>query len=257
MTDKQMGPLKKYLIDHNSIFALIFSILVGVLITYLAYDVFGRIDIIFIIPVATFLIMYYLRMRRIKQRLIGGLIIFLVAGILAAGLTSVTYYNSSHPMSYNLPNGEIATINVDPFGGQSQTYNFSLQVTNVTSPTLFSASLNIGTFGSQVSHYNFSEMNFVILNSDTVLLYKGVSNLNQGIYSYNFSIANGTSSPIVVNGNGPENSGSQSLFAYILSGFVILYLVPMELILLAIVFFQRSMENSRRYGTVSENRGKK
>lgn len=257
MIQSPMNPVRKYLVQHNSIFVLVLSILIGVFVTYLAYDVVGRTDIIFIIPVAAFVVMVYLKMKGLKQRLVGGLIIFLVVGILAAALTSVTYYNTEHPMSYNLPNGEIATLSVSPFGGHSQPYNFSLEVTNVTAPSLFSASFGLTASGFNVQHYNFSEMNFVIENSNTVLLYKHVSNLPAGVYTYNFTIANGTSTPIVVGANGPANSGSQGLFTFVLFGFVFLYLVPMELILLAMVFFQRSVENSRKYRAEIESRYKK
>ncbi len=257
MISSPKSPLRRYLIEHNSIFVLLISILSGILATYIAYDVTGMVDIIFITPVVTFAVMYYLKMRGIKQKLIGGLIIFLVVGIVAAALTSVTYYNTEHPITYTMPNGEIATLSVTPFGGQSQTYNFSMHVTNVNNPSLFSASFNISAGGPPVKHYNFSEMSFEVLNSSSVLIYKNVDNLGQGIYTFNFTVANGTSGNIVVNGNGPANSGSQSLFTFILSGFVILYLIPMELILLALVFFQRSVENSRKYRAEIENRWKK
>lgn len=251
MNGRPVSPLRKYLIEHNAIFVLIFSILIGAFISYLAYDVTGHEEIIYLMPFSTFLVMYFLKMKPIKQKLLAGVIIFLVAGIIAAGITSTSYYNSPHPTSYNMYNGAVATLSVDPFGGSGQSYNFSLYVTNLSSPSTFSASLNI----SNGQNYSFSEMNRVV-SANSVLIYKNVNNLSEGIYSYNFVVANG-SSPIVLGWIGPVNSGGSVLFAYLIPSFAFVFVVPNLLIFLALVFLVRSVEHSRSFTIYTEDRTKK
>lgn len=241
MDTSRDSPLMKYLIDHNSIFVLLFSVVAGVIISYLAYDLTGHEEIIYILPFATFLVMYFLKMKPVKQKLLAGVIVFLITGILAAGITSTSYYASPHPTTYTLPTGAVATLSVDPFGGTNQNYNFSLYLTNVSTPSTFSASLNI----SNGQNYSFSEMNAVYTN-DSVLIYKNVNSLQEGIYSYNFVVANG-SSPIVLGWIGPVNSGSSVLFAYLIPSFAFVFVVPNMLIFLALVFIVRSIEHSRSY----------
>lgn len=251
MNGSPESPLRKYLIEHNAIFVLVFSILIGALIAYLAYDVTGREEIIYLMPFTTFLVMYFLKMKPIKQKLLAGVIIFLVSGIVAAGITSTSYYTSPHPTSYTMYNGAVATLSVDPFGGTSQSYNFSLYVTNLSSPSAFTASLNI----SNGQNFSFSEMNSVV-SGDSILIYKNVNSLPEGIYSYNFVVANG-SSPIVLGWIGPVNSGGSVLFAYLIPSFAFIFVVPNLLIFLALVFLVRSVEHSRSYTIYTEDKGRK
>lgn len=247
MNGRQESALGKYLIAHNSIFVLVISILVGLLVTVLAYNVLQMLDVIFLLPIVAFLVMHFLKMKGIKQRLLAGLIIFLVVGIVSAGITSATYYKQDHPISYALPNGAQATLMVSPFGGNNQNYNFSLYLTDWPSSTVFSTSLNVSASATSFTNYSFDKLSYVPVNNGTILVYKNINNLTQGIYSFNFVIANGTSTPVVIGSTGPVNAGSSSLFAFILPGFVILYLIPMEIILVAIVFLARSFERTRSF----------
>ena len=247
MNGRSESSVRKFLIDHNSILVLVISILIGVLITYLAYDILQTLDIIFLLPIVSFAVMHFLKLKGIKQRLLAGLIIFLVVGIVSAGLTSATYYKEDHPISYSLSNGAQATLKVSPFGGNNQNYNFSLYLTDWPSSSAFSTSLNVSASPTSSVLYNFDKLSYVPMGNGTILVYKNINDLSQGIYSFNFNIANGTSSPIIVGSTGPVNAGSSSLFAFILPGFVILYLIPMEIILLAIVFLARSFDRTRSF----------
>ncbi len=246
MNERQESSMKQFLVDHNSIFVLVISILIGSLLTYLAYDVLQRLELIFLLPILAFLVMHYLRLKGIKRRLLAGLIIFLAVGIVSAGITSATYYQQDHPVTYTLYNGAQAELVVSPFGGNSQNYNFSMYITNWPSSAPFSTSLNISASAISYTNYGFGHLNSVQMSNGTILVYKNLNNLSEGIYSYNFAIANGTS-PIVLGSTGPVNAGSSSLFAFILPGFVVLYLIPMEVILLAIVFLARSFERTRDF----------
>lgn len=246
MNGQSESPIKKFLVEYNSIFVLVISILIGSLLTFLAYDLLQRLEIIFLLPILVFLVMHYLKLKGIKRRLLAGLIIFLAVGVVSAGITSATYYQQDHPVTYTLYNGAQATLVVSPFGGSGPNYNFSMYVTNWPSSTSFSTTLNVSASAVSYTTYNFSQLNTVMMSNGSILVYKNINNLQEGIYSYSFVIANG-SSPILVGSTGPVNSASSSLFAFILPGFVILYLIPMEVILLAIVFLARSFERTRDF----------
>lgn len=236
----------RFLVKHNSVFVLVFSVIAGTIISYIAYALTGQSLLIFLIPFVTIVIMYYLKMNGTKQKLLAGVIIFLVTGIIAAGIASTSYYDTIHPSTYRMYNGGYATLAVDPFGGVSQTYNFSMSVTNLSSPAALSASLNI-TSDSASFNYSFAQLNHVVLNNDTVLVYKNVNNLPGGIYSYSFQIANGSSSPIKLNYLGPIIGGGPVLFVYLIPAFAFDFVVPNILILTALVFIIRSMERQRTF----------
>lgn len=243
MDSNSQSPLMRVLIRYNSVLVLVISILVGTFLTYIAYDITGYYDIIFLLPIITFALMHYLRLGGMKRRLIAGLIIFLVVGIIAAGILSTTYYTHDHPVSTRLPNNATATISVHPFtgNGPDQYFNFSLLETNVPTGANVSATLNVYHNSSSSFTIDNGNLSHVQVNSSTVLLYKNMTGLPSGIYNYNFTIANGTS-PIVLAYTGPINTGTGTLFAYLIPGFVFLFLVPMEIILLAIVVLARSMQ---------------
>lgn len=246
MNGSQESSLKRFLVRHNSLFVLVFSILLGALLTFVAYDLLQRLEVIFLLPVLAFVVMHYLKLKGIKQRLLAGLIIFLAVGIVSAAITSVTYYQEDHPVTYTLSNGAQATLLVSPFGGGSENYNFSMYITEWPSSATFSTSLNVSASAVSFTNYSFSQLNSHVMSNGTILVYKNINNLHEGIYSFAFIIANG-SSPIEVGSTGPVNAASSSLFAFILPGFVFLYLIPMEVILLAIVFLARSYDRTRDF----------
>ena len=142
MVTEPLSELSEFIVKNNRVTAPIISIIASVILIYAS--LFISEILLFMIPVAVFIAMHYTKMYRIKTRILGSLMIFIIVAILAAAIFSDNVYSYQQlPISSTSSFGTITTY-VAPFSGVNRDYNFTM-VVNASSP------VNIGEF-DDLSH---------------------------------------------------------------------------------------------------------
>lgn len=239
-----MADLKKWIIDNNRVTAPLLSLLFSMIIVMISLVVELA---IYAIPVAVFFTFHYTKIFRIRTRVFGSLLVFLLVAILATAIFAQIVYTSSPTVEKTSSDGTTLTASVLPFAGVHDQFNFSVTVSTGTSMNYSSTLLTINTRGS-AQNISFNQMKtFVNSNGDTVIYYNEY-NLPAGLYYYNFTLhsSNGTmisTGPI----NGPINSSELTLYTSLLPSFVIEYIIYFELIFGMGLLLGRSLSHSRRF----------
>jgi hypothetical protein len=242
MVTEPLSELSEFIVKNNRVTAPIISIIASVILIYAS--LFISSILFFMVPVAVFIVMHYTKMYRIKTRILGSLMIFIIVAILAAAIFSDYGYSHQQPPSSTSSFGTITTY-VTPFSGVNRDYNFTM-VVNASSP------LNIGEFDPTINITNGvthlvihqSQINHINKSTRDYVFYYNSDNLSAGIYAYNFSL---NSSLYISNVLGPINTYETTYFEDSILGYVISDLIIFELIFLIGVFLARSISNSRRH----------
>ncbi len=243
MVTEPLSELSEFIVKNNRVTAPIISIIASVILIYAS--LFISEILLFMVPVAVFIVMHYTKMYRIKTRILGSLMIFIIVAILAAAIFSDNVYSYQQlPISSTSSFGTITTY-VTPFSGVNKDYNFTM-VVNASSP------VNIGEFDPTINITNgatnlvihASQINHINKSASDYVFYYNSDNLSAGIYTYNFSL---NSSLYISNGQGPINTYETTYFEDNIPSYVISDLVIFELIFLIGVFLARSISNSRRH----------
>ncbi len=235
--------MSEFIVKNNRVSAPVISVLASVVLIYAS--LFISEIFLFMVPVAVFLVMHYTKMYRIKSRIFGSLMIFIIVAILAAAIFSDNVYSYKQlPISSTSSFGTISTY-VTPFSGVNENYNFTM-VVNATSPVnigQFTPTINITNGASNVVIHP-SEISHLNKSSKEYIFYYVSNNLSAGIYTYNFSLNN---TLYISDGQGPINTYETTYFEANVPGYVISDLIIFELVFLIGVFLARSISNSRRH----------
>lgn len=256
ISDTNMSEIPNMLIRHNRVSALVISILAGVIIVYLSLIIFP--DLIFAVPVVTFLILFWLKIWGIKRRVLASLVVFLAIGIISCVIVSEAVYTSNGAISnVPLPNGSVVTTSVSPYLSQGNDFNFSYYISENTTIGKFWMDVNYSwqnpssTPGFIVPSSAFHSVTYA---NGTLLLYTHLKNLsNPAIYVYTLYINNGTAVnnqiPYVSNGGPVTEPSYMATLAYTLvySNIIPGYLILFELIFLVGIFLARSISHSAQY----------
>ena len=238
-----MSALNEFIVRNNRVTAPIISVLASVILIY--GSLFISEILLFMVPVAVFIVMHYTKMYRIKTRILGSVMIFIIVAILAAAIFSDNVYSQQQiPISNTSSFGTISTY-VTPYSGVNREYNFTM-VVNANSPisiTQFDPTINI-TDGISNLVVHASEINHLNKSNKDYVFYYNNDNLSAGIYTYNFSL---NSTLYISNGQGPINTYETTFFEDNIPEYVISELIVFELVFLIGVFLARSISNSRRH----------
>ena len=76
MVTEPLSELSEFIVKNNRVTAPIISIIASVILIYAS--LFISEILLFMIPVAVFIVMHYTKMYRIKTRILGSLMIFII-----------------------------------------------------------------------------------------------------------------------------------------------------------------------------------
>lgn len=237
-----MSEIPKMLIRYNRVSAPVIAILAGVIVVYLSFFVP---DLIFAIPVVTFLIFFWLKIFGVKKRLLASLIVFLAIAIAASAIFAYAVYSANGTASnVQLSNGSLVTAKISPYLGHSNDYNISYYISENTTLGKYWVNINSTTDTSGV-HLAASAFQNETYSNGTLLLYAHVKNItSQGIYYSTLYIGNGT---YYVYNIGPIITSYTSILAYEMISYIPGYLILFELIFIVGIFLARSISHSAQY----------
>lgn len=237
-----MSGLSELMIKYNRVTAPIVAAVAGVIIVYFSFYIP---DLIFAIPVETFLVFFWLKIFGIKKRLLASLIVFLAVGIVASAIFADAVYSASGTApTVQLGNGSFVSTTVSPYRGQSNDYNISYFITGNTTIGPYWVTLNSSTTTNVNMRLPASVFTAVTYSNGT-LLYTHIKNISEpGVYYYTLFLVNGT---YYVNNIGPVIASYTSLFALEMISYVPGYLILFELIFIVGIFLARSLSHSIQY----------
>ncbi len=239
-----MSDLSKTLIAYNRVTAPLIAFLAGILLVYLSFLIP---DIIFAIPVETFLVFYWLKIFGIKKRILASLIVFLAVSIVASAIFADAVYSASgNAPTAQLRNGSFIQTSISPYLGASNDYNISYHITGNTSIGQYYMSLNSSTSAAVNMHVPMSSFTTITYPNGTVLLYTHIKNITEpGVYFYTLHF--GKNYTYYVNNIGPVIASFSSLFAIEMLSYVPGYVILFELIFIVGIFIARSLSHSAQY----------
>lgn len=239
-----MANLTDLLVSNNRISAPVIATVLGVFFVYLSIFIPY---VLFVVPVETFLVFHFLKIYRIKIRILASLVVFLAVAIIAAAMfAQIVDSNSGHAPAVQLSNGSIVQTSISPYHGPSNDFNYSFIVSGNT--TIAPYWMNVSSSTSSTFHIYVPQSLFheVRLANGSLLIYVHLSNISDsGVYYYNLFLANSTS--LYVANIGPVMISYISLWAIEMISYIPGYLILFELIFLVGIFIGRSMSNSIRY----------
>lgn len=242
---------KQWIYDNNKVAAPVLAVIFSTIATLIA--IYTISELIFVlVPAVTFFTFHYTKLYKLKLRLLGGLIVFIVVVFITAGLaTNIIYhaqptYETQFLNSNGNQTGTIVLASVTPFAGTASSYEFQIYIEPNGSLNHNSISLNIQELGGKTTVVHYSEMaNTTYAGNNTIKLTYTTS-LAGGIYQYNLTAQNNGSlhTPSI---NGPFNTSPLSYYTYVLPVYALYYTILYELVFLAGVFIARSLSSSRRF----------
>ncbi len=234
------------MIQNNRISAPLLALALSLLVTLGSIYIIG--ELMFLVPVVTFFAFHYTRLYRIKLRLLGGTIVFLIVAIVSTALLTHVIYNSEPTYHAVFSDGTTANTSVSPYSGTSSQYTYSILIVPNGTFDYNSLVLNINGQSGNVAAIHYSSMQHqTFTGNNTELLtytYSGIT--NPGIYTYNLTAQkNGTISTVAI--SGPLNTSELNVFSQLVVTYVVYDMFLYEIIFVAGIFIGRSIGNSRRY----------
>lgn len=249
-----MSWITDLLLSYRRFTAPVIAVLVGVPIIYLSMLVPSLGDIIFVIPVETYFVFHFLKIYKIKVKLLAGVIVFLALAMIASGIASASISSyGGNTGKETMTDGTIIQTAVTPYHGSYQTYNYSFMVKSNTSISPFWLNISSVTQRSFNLVVNESSFHQVTYSNGTILYYAHVTGFSKdGWYQYilqnsTYKTTNGTVYYIIYNTGPLVNFGSTTLYSYELVLYAEGYLILFTLIFLVGIFLGRSLSNSARY----------
>ena len=242
---------KQWIYDNNKVIAPVLAIILSTLATLLA--IYTVAEFIFVlVPAVTFFTFHYTKLYKMKLRLLGGLIVFIVVVFITAGLaTNIIYhaeptYQTQFYNSNGNQTGTVVLASVSPFAGTSSSYNFQIYIKPNGTFDYKSVSLNIQELGGKTTVVHYSQMANTTYPGNNTIRLTYTTSLANGIYQYNLTAQSNGSlhTPSI---NGPFNTSPFSYYTYVLPVYAIYYTILYEMVFLAGVFIARSLSRSRRY----------
>ena len=244
-----MSGISEWVKSNNRVTAPVLAVLFSVIVALSAIYFYG--ELMFLVPVVTFVTFHYTGLYRLRLRLLGGTIVFIIVAFLATGLLTNAVYHAHPTYQTYFTNGTSAmgnvTATVTPYSGQSPSYVYHIYITPNGSLDFNTVELNIHQLGGVTINVQYAQMqNTTFPLNNTVELTYTLTNPGAGIYSYNLTAQkNGTIYTPEI--SGPLNTPFFSVYVYILPTYAIYYLIIFELIFVVGVFIARSFSSSRRY----------
>ena len=245
-----MTDIKDLIIKKNNITAPLIAIIISIPVVFMAIYIYG--EIIFLVPVISFLSFHYTKLYRIKKRILGSIVIFLAVAFIFTGIYSDVAYYSSPVYHTTLSDGSSVTASVSPYSGTGGSYNFSFTISPNGTLQYSSVELNISS-GQTFKMIPYSKLNPALSNGSEHFYYiaKG---LPEGIYQFNITAQkNGTITTQDM--SGPINAPVYYLIEALLPVYSTIYIVYFELIFITGIFIGRSISNSMRRSS-DKNAGK-
>ncbi len=241
-----MSTYKNWLIQNNRITAPLLALFLSVLVTLGSIYIIG--ELMFLVPVVTFFAFHYTQLYRIRLRLLGGSIVFLIVAIISTGLLTHAIYNSQPTYHAVFSDGTTANTSVSPYSGSSSQYTYSILIVPNGTFDYNSLELNINGPSGNVATIHYSSMTSHTFagNNSQLLTYTFSGISSDGIYTYNLTAQkNGTISTVPI--SGPLNTSELGVFSQLVVTYVIYDMFLYEIIFIAGIFIGRSIGNSRRY----------
>lgn len=200
---------------------------------------------LFLIPVIVFFSFHFTKLYRLRSRILGGLIIFIIVAMISAGLSTSVIYSTEPVVTDHYTNLTVAT-QVYPYAGNYSSYNFTMTVMDGVhlDPSYVTLAINTTAFQKNVTSLDY----FVNSSGDQVFYYV-YNNPPPDIYSYNFTFENQTGVTLYTGfgtGSGPDTLSIGSTFKELFIVTVINDVIIFEIILVAGVFIGRSFSRSAR-----------
>ncbi len=242
---------KQWIYDHNKVMAPVLAVIFSVLASLLAiYTV--SVLIFILVPAVTFFTFHYTKLYKMKLRLLGSLIVFIVVMLITVGmLTSIVYYSQPTYKTQFLNSngnetGSTILASVTPYSGTSQSFTFNFYIVPNGTFDYNSLNLNIKEVNGQLTTVHYSQMHAQTFTGNLTERLTYTTSLPAGLYSYNLTTnTNGTlSTPSI---SGPLNSSFLVVYEYLLPTYAVFYTIIFELVFLIGIFVGRSVSNSRRY----------
>ncbi len=242
---------KQWIYDHNKVVAPLLAIIFSILASLLA--IYTVSELIFVlVPAVTFFTFHYTKLYKMKLRLYGSLIVFIVVLlVVVAMLTSIVYYSQPTYKTQFLNSngnetGSTVLASVTPYSGSSQSYTFHFYIVPNGSFDYSSLNLNIKEVGGQVKTVSYAQMHYQTYPGNLTENITYTTSLGSGLYSYNLTVSNnGTfSTPSI---SGPLNASFFAVYEHLLPTYAVFYTIIFELVFFVGVFVGRSISSSRRY----------
>ncbi|MEM0157963.1 MAG: hypothetical protein QW812_00430 [Thermoplasmataceae archaeon] len=246
-----MPTLKEFLIKNNLVAAPVISIAIGVVILYASLYVYSL--LIYLVPVETFFVYHYLRQYKLLKRVLGGAIVFIAFGIIASAAFASILYSASPTYALETSTGLDITASVTPYSNSApgQVFHYSLYVhpanSTVAIPDYNTSELNIKGPGSFLYTVKAPELSILTFSNGSAKITADISNLTQGIYSYNYSVQQNGSVAYSTQIGGPIYTTEIALFGALIPSYTPYYAVLFEIIFVVGVLIGRSIGNSMRY----------
>ena len=113
------------MIKYNRITAPLLAVAFSTLALLAAIHVFEA--FLFLIPVIVFFSFHYTKLYRLRTRIVGGLIIFVIVAMISAGLSTSIIYSTEPVVTDHYTDLTVET-QVYPYAGNYSSYNFTLTV---------------------------------------------------------------------------------------------------------------------------------
>ncbi len=233
------------MIKYNRITAPLLAVAFSTLALLAAIHVFEA--FLFLIPVIVFFSFHYTKLYRLRTRIVGGLIIFVIVAMISAGLSTSIIYSTEPVVTDHYTDLTVET-QVYPYAGNYSSYNFTLTVLGGVhlDPSYVTLAINTTTFQKNVTS---DEMKNFTDSSGNQVFYYVYANPPPNIYSYNFTFENQTGATLYTGfgtGSGPYALSMTSAFKELFIIIVVPDVIIFEIILVVGIFIARSLSNAAR-----------
>ncbi len=233
---------------YNRISVILISILITVPLVYLSLYISM---VTYLIPVAAFFVMHYLKLYKFIPRLLASMLIAFVAVLLMTGFYANSVYNSGGVETGSSVIGTNITASVTPFHEVAGDYNFSFNLSGNTSIGEGYYIVVQGLDNNYFANYT-SEIISVNTSSGNRILYVHDTNLTtSGAYEYSLLNSTGVRLDYAI---GPAFS-MYALFVPMLLSLGPTYWITFELIFVIGLFVARSISNSMRVRNLQPPQG--
>ncbi|WP_393971397.1 hypothetical protein OXIME_001673 [Oxyplasma meridianum] len=236
---------KNFIIKYNRITAPLLAVAFSTLALFAAIYVYEA--FLFLIPVIVFFSFHFTKLYRLRTRILGGLVIFIIVAMISAGISTSVIYTTDPVVTDHYTNLSVQT-QVTPYAGNYSSYNFTMKVMDRVQLNPDHVTLDINTTGFQ-KNVSAAEMSHYTNASGDQVFYYVYTNPPAGIYSYNFTFQNQTGATLYTGfgtGSGPDTLSSVSTFKELFIVTVINDVIIFEIILVAGIFIARSFSRSAR-----------
>ncbi|AAT43152.1 hypothetical protein [Picrophilus oshimae] len=238
--------MNQYIKKNRGLFSIIFSVLLGAGVFTLSIYVPYAVYLVILLPVFIFLIMHFLGLYKLRQRLLAGAIIIILITMIFGGIYTNYIYTLGGTEKANINGTEVETIIV-PYSGYTGLHN-------ITALTSYNGSLNNSYLEiiSETSNCRFN----ITYNSSNAISIDGMRgmyytvNLPRGLYYVVYKV----NKNYYIDSVGPVNTSESSLYTYATYAILIKYLLIVIVLYLIGVFFASYIQRSAKRNDINKDR---